>query len=274
MKRKNLKDLFSSQAQKKEKSTNLFSSQARKRGELTTKQLVIIIVLIVSFIIILFLFFRLNLGGTTNKEICRNSVILKSKAGVLAGPLDCRTDYLCISAGKNCENMSFSSKADVKNTKEDIMKTLADEMSDCWWSFGEGKIDYASSSAFAKTACSICSVVNFDEQIQKTSPITYGEFYNYLRTAKKTNTQTYLQYLYGAGSLDAFGADFPIENYLDNKIEFDKSYFILTGMSKEGVLSPRWKFWSTQETPYPVVILEKIPENYNAVGCDDFLTKA
>ena len=51
-----------------------------KKGELTTHQLVGLIILIVSFAVILFLLFRLNLGETTNKEICHNSVIMKGKS--------------------------------------------------------------------------------------------------------------------------------------------------------------------------------------------------
>lgn len=245
-----------------------------KHGELTTKQLVMIIVLIVSFIIVLFLLFRLNLGETTSKEICHNSVILKEKSGILAGPLDCRTNYLCISGGGGCEEISATStvKVDPEN-KNEIMKALADEMSDCWWMFGEGKIDYAGAGTWTKVACSICSIVEFDETLQET-PISYQEFYNYLKTTPKTKTQTYLQYLYATDTLDDFDEGFNPDNYLNNKIEFDKTYFILTGLAEEGVLTPRWKFWQTKATPQPVVILEKTNENYNKIGCDIFLTKA
>jgi len=247
-----------------------------KKAELTTKQLVMIIILIVSFIIVLFLLFRLNLGETTNKEICHNSVVLKGKSP-LGGPLDCRTNYLCISGGEDCGEIPTTSTIEVdpskEETKNEIMKAIADEMTDCWWMFGEGKIDYVSVGAFTKVACSICSIVEFDETLHEIS-ISYEEFYNYLKTTPKTRTQTYLQYLYATNTLEGFGEGFRPENYLDKILEFDKIYFILTGMAEEGVLTPRWKIWETEATPYPIVILERTPENYNKIECDIFLTKA
>jgi hypothetical protein len=255
-----------------------------KHGELTTKQLVTIIILIVSFIIVLFLLFKLNLGETTNKEVCHNSVILKERSGILAGPLDCRTNYLCISGGEDCEEIPTTSTIDVDSeNKNETMKALADEMSDCWWMFGEGKMDYIDTAAFERVACSICSIVEFDETLHETS-ISYEEFYNYLKTAPKTQAQTYLKYLYATDdletlqeqfdNLEGFKKDPSPENYLSRNFEFDKIYFILTGMAKEGILTPRWKIWETKETPYPVVILERTQENYDKVECDTFLTKA
>jgi len=247
-----------------------------RKAELTTKQLVMIIILIVSFIIVLFLLFRLNLGETTNKEVCHNSVVLKGRSP-LGGSLDCRTNYLCISGGEDCEGIPTTSTIEVdpskEETKNEIMKALADEMTDCWWMFGEGKIDYVSAGTFTKVACSICSIVEFDEKLHGIS-VSYEEFYNYLKTTPKTKTQTYIQYLYATDTLEDFGEDFHPENYLGGTLEFDKTYFILTGMAEEGVLTPRWKIWETEATPQPVVILERTQENYNEIECDIFLTKA
>ena len=256
-----------------------------RKAELTTKQIVTIIILIVSFIIVLFLLFRLNLGETTSKEICHNSVVLKEKSGILAGPLDCRTNYLCISGSTDCKGISATSTIKVNpNNKNETMKALADEMSDCWWMFGEGKIDYADRGTFSRTACSICSIVEFDETLHGTS-ISYEEFYNYLRTTPKTSSQTYLEYLYSINTLDNLPQEDLLDSYLNKILELDKTYFILTGMIKEGHLtrigkfvSPiilAWRaFFATEEMPYPVVILERTQENYNKIGCDIFLTKA
>ena len=55
-----------------------------KKAELTTQQLIGLIVLIVSFGVILFLILRLDLGETSKKEICHNSVLLKDKSLKLA----------------------------------------------------------------------------------------------------------------------------------------------------------------------------------------------
>ena len=247
-----------------------------KKGELTTKQLVTMIILIVSFVIVLFLLFRLNLGETSNKEICRNSVVLKSQSALISGSLNCRTNYLCISGGGDCEEIPVTSKIEVNSkNSEEIMKSLADEMSDCWWVFGEGKVDYADAGSFERLVCSICSIVEFDEKVnEETSEISYLEFYDYLRRTQKKGSQSYLNYLYSANSLDVFDDKFIPEDYLDNTFEFDKTYFVLTGLTKGGFLTPRWKIWDTESTPYPVVILERTSENYDKLGCNEFLTKA
>src|SRR3989338_2930165 len=107
-----------------------------KKGELTTTQLVTIVVLIVSFIIILFLIFRLNPGEQTNKEICHNSVVLKGKTSGFAGSLDCRTNYLCISGGGDCQDASTSKIEVDASNKNEIMEAIAKEMADCRYMFG------------------------------------------------------------------------------------------------------------------------------------------
>lgn len=254
------------------KTKKIKEKKVGKRGELTTKQLVTIIVLIVSFIVILFLIFRLNLGETSNKEICHNSVVLRGQAGVVAGPLDCRTNYVCISGGGNCDGITPTAtiNIDPKN-KNQTMKALADEMADCWWMFGEGDVGYADKSLFNKVACSICSIVEFDENIrEEIEPIEYMDFYDYLRTTAKSDTQTYLQYLYDTNSLEVLEKDFnqTFDNYLEKTFDFEKNYVILTGMS-QGVLLIR-----LNSEHVPVVIFERDAENYNKIGCDTFLTKA
>lgn len=240
-----------------------------KKGELTTQEIVILIVLIISFVIILFLLFRLNLGGTTNEEICHNSVVLNGQSSLTSGPLNCKTDYLCISAGSSCSDFSASNTVKVSSgDKTQIMKALADEMSSCWSEFGEGQIDYSSGSVFGNKACAICSIVSFDSSV-KTAKISYIDFYTYLSTTKKTDTQTYLQYLYSTNSLSDFQS-FYLTNYLSsNSIDPSKQYFILTGISKK----PVWGLLG-KENQIPVTIMEKTPENYNTIGCDQFLTKA
>ncbi len=79
---------------------------ASKRGELTTQQIVMMIVLITSFIILLLLLVRLNLGKETQKEICHNSIIMKSKGKGIIGNIDCKTNYVCISGGNDCQYMN------------------------------------------------------------------------------------------------------------------------------------------------------------------------
>jgi len=208
-----------------------------RKGELTTKQLVTIIILIVSFIIILFLIFRLNLGETSNKEICHNSVILKGRTEGLIGSLDCRTNYLCISGGKDCKGISATStiKIDMSKSSEkiknEIMKALVDEMADCWWMFGEGKINYGGGFLNTKVYYAICSRIVFDEKIQEKIPtITYREFYDYLAITKKTNTQTYLQYLYATNIAENLNDGGYFKFNLADSIDTSQGYSVITGI--------------------------------------------
>ena len=88
-----------------------------KKGEITTQQIVMLVILVISFSVILFLMFRLNLGETTNDEICHNSVLLQ-KSTLKKGPLDCRTNYMCVSAEEDCEDFNYDKKVDVGNKNE------------------------------------------------------------------------------------------------------------------------------------------------------------
>jgi hypothetical protein len=174
-----------------------------KRAELTTKQIVVMIVLVASFVVVLLLFSRLGLQDITDKEICHNSVVLMGQQKLTAGPLDCRTNYVCISGGGKCGDFSETSKVEVNpNRKDEIMNAIAEEMSDCWWMFGEGNIKYQKGLLASKVSCSICSIVVFDDKIQKNYPsISNRAFYDYLQATNKDNSQTYLQYLYGISTL-------------------------------------------------------------------------
>lgn len=245
----------------------------KKRGEITTKQIVTLIILILSFSVILFLIFRLDLGNKSNAEICRNSVLLKSKSALSQGSLDCRTSYTCI--GGDCEGFSATNEIDAR-TKNETLNALAEEMEQCWWMFGEGEVEYSDTSAFEKLSCSVCSIIQFDEDLtQKIGSVPYEEFYSYLENNQKSNSQTYLQYLYSVSQLDALENLNP-ENYLENELDPNKEYFILTGIAEDGYFTTRAP-WNILETPFesqPVIILENTPENYERVGCEEFVTKA
>ena len=191
-----------------------------KSGEITTQQIVFLIILITSFVVILFFFFRLNLGETTNKEICHNSVVLKGKS-IISGNLDCRTNYVCISGGEKCEGINPTQTVKVNsNNKDEVLKAIADEMVDCWWMFGEGKVDYAGSSIIGRS-CAVCSIVKFDENFQE--EITYKDLSDFLKENKKDETQTYFDYLFKNGVPNLMVTDSPIS--------YGEQYTIITGRS-------------------------------------------
>tara|TARA_Y100000310_G_scaffold303088_1_gene341085 strand:+ start:578 stop:1357 length:780 start_codon:yes stop_codon:yes gene_type:complete len=211
-----------------------------KRGELTTQQIVGLIILITSFVVILFFFFRLNLGEETQKEICHNSVVLKGK-GTLAklaaggGSLDCRTNYVCISGGGECEGINPTETIEIdlsKDTaKNEIMKVVANEMADCWWMFGEGKINYVGNDLI-DYHYAICSIVKFDKNINV--DISYENLFEFLEKNKKDNTQTYLEYIFGVSKDEDFLVKSKYLQGQTNPFSFDEKYSIITGRNVEG----------------------------------------
>jgi hypothetical protein len=253
----------------------MFRNLRNKKGEMTTQQIVMLVILIVSFIIILIFIFLLNSKDLTDKEICRNSVILKDKTGSIAEGVNCRTSYTCISSGGECGNFNPSDTIEITtDNREEVMNAVASELAECWWMFGEGKADYAGKTIGldnTDTICAICSIVSFDDDVKKLGPISYLELYNHLATSKD-GTQTYLKYLYNTDSVDTFQDNLQgnYQGYLGNSLDLNKQYFILTGMTKE-----TGNFFGLFGEDYvPVTILEKTEANYDKIGCDEFITRA
>jgi len=229
-----------------------------KKGELTTQQLVMIIILILSFAIILFFIFRLNLGGTTNKEICHDSVVKKSNAvlGKFTGEIKCKTSYTCISAGEKCDEITATNTVSVDaNNKDEIFKAIADEMTNCWWMFGEGKLNYGG-------GCAICSYIDFDDKVE-TEEISYKQFLDYLTKPRniQSSNENYLFYLYGVSSLNSLFSIKPIWKLgydADIKIPLQGKFIIMTGKVKKGILKPEEVV--SPEFPFKI---EQIPADCN-----------
>ena len=207
-----------------------------KKGELTTQQIVTLIVLIVSFAVILFLLDRLNLGGISDSEVCHNSVVNSGKSA-FGGTLNCKTKYLCISGGGNCNELSSSETFEInlksQNAKNEVIKKISDEMSNCWWIFGEGKINYLLSDAEGYH-CAICTTIKFDKTIQdKIGKISYSELYSFFEKNKKDSPQTYLQYFYGLSTMnDLTSSDFMEKRAsLGRDIDLEKKFAVVTGIN-------------------------------------------
>ena len=82
-----------------------------KKGELTSKQLITIIILIISFSIILIFFFMFGFESVIDEESCRNSVMMRGTFSFLdtklvdVNPisLKCKTQDVCLSMGGDCQ---------------------------------------------------------------------------------------------------------------------------------------------------------------------------
>tara|TARA_Y100000034_G_scaffold124490_1_gene172721 strand:+ start:546 stop:1316 length:771 start_codon:yes stop_codon:yes gene_type:complete len=251
----------------------------QKKAELTTQQIVGLIILITSFAVILFFFFRLNLGEETQKEICHNSVVLKGKQSTFSEvinevSLDCRTNYLCISGGGECEGINPTQTIKVNsNDKEAIMKIIADEMADCWWMFGEGDVNYGDGTS-SEVYCTLCSILKFDNKIQEEfKEISYTDLHDYLIKLQKSSSQTYLQYLYEVNRIDLLGKSnlFKDEqniNINEAKILTNEKYSVITGIDNN---------LGTDETNKDEILktyLINSKEISSRTQCDKFITKA
>ncbi|HEB47018.1 MAG TPA: hypothetical protein ENI22_00945 [Candidatus Pacearchaeota archaeon] len=209
-----------------------------KRGELTTKQIVTMIVLIVSFVIVLFLLFRLNLGGITDREICHNSVVTRGSSVLPTDsvPLKCQRSYLCLTNDGSCEALTKPMIEKVK-TEEEVYGVLAEELATCWWMFGEGKINYVGTDLTEKLYCSICAQVAFDDSVNEV--LTDGmldkeELYVYMQDNKVIGKdETYLNYLYGTNDLNGLKERFSSQGVEFGSLDLNKQYYVMMGITSE-----------------------------------------
>ena len=220
------------------------------RGEITTQQIVILIILLVSFIVILFLLFRLNIGGESDSEICHNSVVMRGSSVIPADatPLKCSRTYVCLSKDGSCEGMTSPEIIKVK-TKEEIFSVLAEEMANCWWMFGEGKVDYIGKDFFFKdNYCSICYQVAFDDSTKSIEGIgeniSKDEFYNYLSLTPVPDKEVnYSEYFFGTNDLVSLKSEITKNQSVQATfgiINLDKQQFVLMGITSE-VTGRGWK---------------------------------
>jgi len=215
--------------------------RGEKKGEITSQQIVLLIVLIVSFAVILFFIFRLNLGKTSDAEVCHNSVVTRG-SGVIPKesiPLTCKTSYICITKDGSCEKMTNPEIKKV-STANDVYDVLANQMADCWWMFGEGKLNYVGKTFNSDLYCSICSQVIFDNSLTmfQNGQINQNDFYDYLSIAKMSDQNiSYLDYLVGLKSSKAISDTLKANNSNFGTINLDKQYYIMMGIfSKVGVV--------------------------------------
>jgi len=216
-----------------------------KKGELTTKQIVTLVILIISFSVILFLLFRLDLGEETNKELCHNSVVMRGNSALPSDsfPLKCETKYLCITEDGSCEGMTNPDIEKVKDVNE-AYEVLASEMVDCWWMFGEGKINYASKDWSPNLYCSLCDQIVFDDSLKtnifNSEQFEEKEFYEYLEKNNLPNSdKSYLRYLTGVTDVDEFEKELKKKDIYFKTINLDSQYYLLTGIYSK-ISALRW----------------------------------
>ncbi len=195
-------------------------------------------IVIVSFLIILRVFVIANPSKMGDETVCHNSVITRA-TGILAQqviPLNCKTSYICLSKDGSCEDMTNPEVIRV-NTVEETYNTLAEKMANCWWMFGEGKVNYIGKDTLPQLYCSLCYQLAFDNSMTKIFPsgkISEGDFYNYLALTTAPDKEiSYLDYLVGLKSSESIKSTLQNNNISFGEIDFGKIYYIAMGTSSE-----------------------------------------
>ncbi|HOW36703.1 MAG TPA: hypothetical protein PLK34_00425 [Candidatus Pacearchaeota archaeon] len=225
-----------------------------KRGELTTDQIVLIVILILSFSVIILFINRVGPDQTADKQICRSSVVLaaqKNLLGTLAqSGINCKTNYLCISFKEDCKGMEASQKEIIGKSyaKQEVLRVIVEELADCWQMYGAGVLNYKSNqgaNANTDNYCAACTKIEFDSQIRNAqlSPITYREFYNYLKRVNiPSGTKTYYDYfcyqpvLSNPNAISSEKCIFEVKDpgaeFLDEEMisSYYDSYYIIQGL--------------------------------------------
>ena len=186
-----------------------------KRGEVTSNHIVVLVILIISFAVILFLYWQFNWNPDIDKQTCHESVILRASVPslidkkIIEPPLQCKTDKICISdklIGKgDCDDdfagesyRTIRIRGDLEEKKEEIMRVYADALADCWWMMGEGKIDIFSREPTLEefeTRCVICARIAIEKNL-KQEITQINDFSKFLEQNKVPGKSlTYLQFL-------------------------------------------------------------------------------
>jgi hypothetical protein len=190
-----------------------------KKGDLTSKWIVIIVLLLIGFGILLFFILRFTWQENIDREVCHESVILRATMPSIAKgyiPLKCKTAKFCITTGMTggkCDDEGEAfrgekgiTKVKVKS-KEDMERFIAREIIDCWSMMGKGKIGIVTDWMAEQfgigevtSSCTICSRIAFDEKKLKEKGIDYTkiDIFNYSLTHKAPGKEvSYFDYIAG-----------------------------------------------------------------------------
>lgn len=223
-----------------------------KKGELSTQQIIMLIILIASFVVILIFLFRLNLGKESDQEVCHNSVVLRSSSALPSEstPLKCYTDYVCVTEDGNCGDMVNPTTEKVK-TEDELYNVLAEQMANCWWMFGAGTMNYVGDGILEQNYCSICSQIYFDNSLTNIDAFSDGviskdNLYYYLANNEYSDGKTYADYIFGTSDIDSLKQG--IVSAEDNswgigtfgEIEIGKRYVTVMGITSEIGNTYKW----------------------------------
>jgi len=160
-----------------------------KGGSIVANKFVNIVLILAGAILIISIFYFIDWGGESDREICHDSVILRGTLPDTFGAknlpsLSCTTKKICITdklfRKGNCEE-DFGGKfetirisSELKKQDDEVNKIFAREMADCWAMIGEGKIQIFEREITSKKRCNICTRIAFDKDLMKKKEMFLG----------------------------------------------------------------------------------------------------
>jgi hypothetical protein len=191
-----------------------------------------LVVAVVGFLIVLAALFLVNLGGYSERDICKLSVLTRATAPSAvqaAVPLKCKTSKICLTEsyfGGGCkeqfageENVEYVRlSGDPSQKARQIEEVSANAMYDCWSMMGEGKLDLFGEFFGNKDAtCVVCSRVAIDKAV-KEEVLNLVDVDNYMKTYQVPGSSlTYLQTFTDKGVSSYASFDAKASNALDEK---------------------------------------------------------
>jgi hypothetical protein len=166
-----------------------------KKGEITSTQIIALILAIIGFAVVLILLWSLEFQNYSDEEVCRLSVLSRatvpeSAKGIV--PLKCTTGKICITDGKGKCSEEFLNEKNVQIVKipennpteaaRILEKTVVESQYYCWEMMGEGKLNLFTGAANSdgwnilassldwkevNSRCFICSRIVLDKGISE-----------------------------------------------------------------------------------------------------------
>lgn len=228
-----------------------------KRGELTSSQIVLLILALAAFLILGLFLWSLRQAADGDAQACKLSVLTRVSLPVgvkNSAPLACTTEKICLTGrGGDCaESMAGESIETIKLSKEPadaartIEATAAEAMYRCWDMMGKGQLNFATSYlssrglAPASPVCIICSRIAVDSGVPQ-EVIQRVRFVDYIRSTKVPGTsKTYLQMLSNSevNALPAISQDLSSPYTGRLKPQGEGQQFAIVFMQ---IVAPQWK---------------------------------
>ena len=216
-----------------------------KRGELTSAQIIMIVLAIAGFVIILIFFTVIfDNDGQGLREACHFSVLARAGLGQLlqaAAPLECVSLKHCMTDERlgTCDEFNgeehvfrehlsgnLDELGDRLQIRSKIEEKMAEEMVACWNMMGQGQLDLFGNAKQqlglddSGPTCVICSRIAFDENLVKSGVVNETNLNIYLETHNYSDTGgNYIEYFTNKESKAFLGISKIEENFKDDIYE-------------------------------------------------------